>query len=249
LADEDQGVILNMKNLQRETPLHWAAAGGKIDTLEYLLFRGFDVNAKSANGWTPLICALSPTLKHQYHDAQAKQPWEAVQAAQLLLFHGADPLVSTAEGWAPMHCLARYQDGDDRSDLAQLAKQLILCGADIEARATMLSQGIPEQVHPNKTVNSLRHCEFAWGSEVQEMMELTAGKRGFVRPGLTPLHCAAEHGALGVAKTLLSYGADASAKDPSGSTPAQMAREATLLPASLQLKEKLVQLFIEAGGT
>lgn len=140
-APEDPGFISNTKNSYREILLYWAAAGGKIDIMEYLLLRGLDVNAANTNGWTPLMCVLAPTLENHLPGARAKKSWEAIQAAKLLLFYGVDPLASIAKGWTPLHCLARYQDGDDKGNAAQLAEHLILRGANIEARALMLSEG------------------------------------------------------------------------------------------------------------
>ncbi|KAF6828548.1 ankyrin repeat protein [Colletotrichum plurivorum] len=44
-----------------ESFLHYAAAGGREDIVDFLLNRGLDVNSATSNGWTPLLCALSPT--------------------------------------------------------------------------------------------------------------------------------------------------------------------------------------------
>lgn len=91
------------KNKYRETMLHRAAAGGKHDTVKYLLEQGcFDVNATNQTGWTPLICALAP------NELAMKSETMAVETARLLLDSGADPSVKTLNGWTILHCLGSY---------------------------------------------------------------------------------------------------------------------------------------------
>lgn len=70
-------------------------------------------------------------------------------------------------------------------------------------------------------------------------MSLANGRYVFVRPGMTPLHCAAAHGAVGVAKVLL-----ASSTSPAGDTPSQLLDDATLLPRTPLLKEKLAEMLV-----
>lgn len=139
-------------------------------------------------------------------------------------------------------------DSDEKSDAAKLAKQLIIRGVDVEARATILSNGDTRGVEPYTASAALLHCKSAWGAKVQEIIELAVCKHGFIEENLTPLDWAAEHGALGVAKTLLSHGADSSSKSLSGKTLAHFAEKAKLFPESLRMNEKLVQLLVGAGG-
>ncbi|KAH7212060.1 ankyrin repeat-containing domain protein [Fusarium oxysporum] len=80
------------------TLLHYAAAGAKLDIIEYLVSQGLDVNRTNENGWTPLMCALVPTSSGFSDDGKAKAILNAIQAAQILLDHGAGPLVTTTEG-------------------------------------------------------------------------------------------------------------------------------------------------------
>ncbi len=51
----DPDAALRLRTCHNESLLHYAAAGGKSDSVRFLLSRGLDVNLASANGWTPLI--------------------------------------------------------------------------------------------------------------------------------------------------------------------------------------------------
>ncbi|KAK6193540.1 hypothetical protein LQW54_012345 [Pestalotiopsis sp. IQ-011] len=110
-------------NHHGETVLHYAAAGGKLEIVEFLLNRGLDVDMVSSDGWTPLVCALTPT--------RGKTLDEAILVAGMLLLRGAAANVRTGEGWSPLHCLPdRFGDGN----VAQLAQELVARGADDVAR-------------------------------------------------------------------------------------------------------------------
>jgi len=49
-----QGHSVNVVDAVGNTPLHWAASGGHIDTVKLLLKNGVDVNALNKNGDTAL---------------------------------------------------------------------------------------------------------------------------------------------------------------------------------------------------
>ncbi|KFA54859.1 hypothetical protein S40293_10024 [Stachybotrys chartarum IBT 40293] len=101
------GTDLTSTNQYGESILHYAAAGGKAETLSYLLSRYgdlLDVNATNATGWTPLICALAPNSRVE------KDEVAAVKSSRLLLSYGAKVDAVTAEGWTILHVLGSYQD-------------------------------------------------------------------------------------------------------------------------------------------
>ncbi|KAI5455807.1 ankyrin repeat-containing domain protein [Mariannaea sp. PMI_226] len=234
---------LNVKNSHDETLLHWAAAGAKLDILRYLIFCGLDVNATSSTGWTPLICALAPTRESRFSGA-TKSLSDAIHAAQLLLFHGAKPGVSTDESWTPLHCLASHADADEEGEAAQLARLLVSQGTAVDAPATLLTKQDFGSAYSWRDQKALLHYEHAWGSEVRRLIDIGADRIGFARHGMTPLHWAASHGAVGVAKALLDLGANANAASPSGITPKQLAARAEHRRSynATMLKERLIEL-------
>ncbi|EMT66621.1 Ankyrin-2 [Fusarium odoratissimum] len=97
-SDAERHESILTTNKYGTTLLHYAAAGAKLDIIEYLVSQGLDVNRTNENGWTPLMCALVPISSGFSDDGKAKAILNAIQAAQILLDHGADPLVTTAEG-------------------------------------------------------------------------------------------------------------------------------------------------------
>lgn len=243
---QDQDAVQGMKNHYGESLLHFAAAGCKVDILEFLLSRGLDVNHRNSNGWSPLMCALAPTHRDSFKDTRLKKASDAIRAARLLLSHGADPLVTTDESWTPLHCLALHHGHDKEGEAAQLASDFISRGADIEARAPLL-------VDEGGSA-SLASFGIPWGYRVQAAMDGAAAderpprRRQVVKPGLTPLYWAAEHGAVGVVKALLKHGAELSPTDPADITPARTAAESKLLERLPDLVEEIIKLLVSAGG-
>ncbi|RXG59905.1 Tankyrase-2 [Armadillidium vulgare] len=69
--------------LSRNTPLHWAASFGDVDTIICLIARGADVNSCNSEGATPL------------HDAVARGDPTVIES---LLDHGANPHIQCQKG-------------------------------------------------------------------------------------------------------------------------------------------------------
>lgn len=98
-------------NKYGESLLHYAAAGGKHKTLEYLLSRGssLDVNVSGNTGWTPLACALAPNSRVY------KTEYAAVKSARLLLSLESSTSFVTTHGLTIFHVLGSYQDRNESS--------------------------------------------------------------------------------------------------------------------------------------
>ncbi len=124
------------------TPLHHACAG-KIDAVRLLLARGAEVNARSANGTTPLYVAarfgqveIAKLLVAGGADvnAVADGGTPLAQAAyrggaglvELLLASGADPKLPDGRGATPLHAAATWNAPDS-------AKRLLDAGAPVDA--------------------------------------------------------------------------------------------------------------------
>ncbi|KAH6608263.1 ankyrin repeat [Trichoderma cornu-damae] len=236
-SDLGHDALLRLTNKNGETLLHYAAAGCRVEVMEFLLARGLDVNAKNSNGWTPLMCALVPVCSDSF--TAANSPAEAMRAAQCLLSHGADASIVTEEGWTPLHGLALHCDDDVMGRAADLAKDLISRGVDPEARAPLLSPGAREAV-PSLSL--------PWGYRLRDAMANPATQKTIVRPGLTPLYWAAERGAVGVVRALLAHGVDVSSTGVDGISPTRMAAESKFLKKRPELVDDLIGLLLAAGA-
>lgn len=95
------------------TPLHYAAASGRVDEVARLLGEGADVNAQDDNGWSPLHFA-----------AQAN----SAGATTALLEAGADPGLRDSYGNTPLW-RAVFESRGDGSVIAALRS----AGADPQA--------------------------------------------------------------------------------------------------------------------
>jgi ankyrin repeat protein len=236
-SDPDSGqtrdALLQLKNDDMETLLHFAAAGGCIEVIDFLITQGLNVNARNSNGWTPLVCALAPMpIKMK------KSPTRAMQAAQYLLSHGADASITTDEGWTPLHVLALHCDIDLRGKAADLTRELIIRGADPGARAPLLS--------PQTKYQFL--ASLLWGHRLGDMMGDASETKMLIRPGLTPVYWAAERGALGVIKALVAHGVDLALTGEDQISPARMAAESAFLAKQDDLVDEIVILLLAAGS-
>lgn len=97
------------------SPLHLAAHFGKIDAVRFLLNKGAEVNARSAN-------AMANTPLH------AAAAGRCAEVIKVLIDHGASVNARQHGGWTAMHAAAQGGDLDS-------AKALVAGGADVAARA------------------------------------------------------------------------------------------------------------------
>ncbi|RYP70044.1 hypothetical protein DL771_005735 [Monosporascus sp. 5C6A] len=238
-SGRDRDTLLHLTNHNGETLLHFAAAGCRIEVMEYLLSQGLDTNATSSNGWTPLMCALTPINRNAVRKTEIKTLAEAMRAAYHLLSHGANPSITTNEGWTPLHVLALHCDLDVTGKAEELAKHLILRGADPEARAPLLS--------PDNTV-VVPSLGMPWGYRLRDAMADPSAQRMVIRRDLMPLHWAAERGAVGVIRALLANGVNFSSMELDGISPARMAAESKFLERQTDLVDNIIDLLLAAGS-
>ncbi|KAL7765717.1 hypothetical protein ACKLNR_003633 [Fusarium oxysporum f. sp. zingiberi] len=237
---ERHEVILTT-NKYGTTLLHYAAAGAKLDIIEYLVSQGLDVNRTNENGWTPLMCALVPTSSGFSDDGKAKAILNAIQAAQILLDHGADPLVTTAEGWTPLHALSLFITRDISRKVLAAIVELISRGVDLNARAIFPTA--TGRSHPPPPASY-------WGYTLHHMIQ-EPDKYGIalVRQGYTTLHFAAAKGSVGMAKALLANGADPSCRDATGNSAAKIAKYTWHLEGRVETRDEMLKLLKDAFGS
>ncbi|KAL0940479.1 ankyrin repeat protein [Colletotrichum truncatum] len=157
---DDPDTAIRSVTQHGESLLHYAAAGGREDVVDFLLTSGLDVNSATSNGWTPLLCALSRT--------NTKREQSLYRLANTLLQRGANAQVVTAEGWTPLHALATWptpfsaQDQEARKAAAPpLVQELISRGAPVDTESIVIQR---PSLGPNQLLD-------AWGFRMQKFVE------------------------------------------------------------------------------
>ena len=106
---EKQGVSVQAKNNDGNTPLHWAIGNSRVEIAKFLVSQGADVNAKNNDGCTPLFFAKN------------------VDVANILVSQGADVNAKKHDGFTPLHFASH-------AGRVEVAKCLVAAGADVNAK-------------------------------------------------------------------------------------------------------------------
>jgi ankyrin repeat protein len=94
---QQEGVVVNERDVRQRTPLHWAVSSGLASVAEELLERDADLSALDAQGSAPI------------HDAVHKGDPDTVR---VLLRGGADVFMDDAQGALPLHVAAMAGSAD-----------------------------------------------------------------------------------------------------------------------------------------
>lgn len=271
---ETQYKSLVQINNHGESLLHYAAAGGNVEVLKYLLeldanaskFRegvegisaatmrqireqgGLGVNAVSSNGWTPFLCALTRTVQ---------APTERRLGSKSILHEksGADAL-RAAQLLLSAGADPSLVSAEGWTPLHSLAGHTFPDAQNAKAAAALAEDLIARGADVNARASAFFHGWWEDGASYKSVpwqwrlpwgfrgTRLKAAYPGAARRGITPHHWAAENGCVCVAKVLLAHGADPLAEDEKGATPETTARYSMRIGASL--KEEMLQLLKRA---
>jgi len=180
LVSED-ATCVNSVDADTRTPLHWAASGGHLDVVSYLLANGAEVNKADDSGWTPLHGAVSSG-----HEDVVRE----------LVGAGADVERKNGMGLTPLH----YAASKSRIEIGRF---LISHGADINAR----DKANQHPLHRAATTGSIGFVTLLLHTpEGHPKTRLNTGDR----IGNTPLHLAMESAHGETAALLIEAGADRS---------------------------------------
>ena len=196
-------------------PLHLAAAGENLQTVQTLIQAGADLNTPDKNGWTPLFHAVVNSQSNIIDILiQAGASVDITDNRGLPLLHlavnnthivetlinaGADVNKANGEGIALIHIAAK-------EGLNNVIELLIKSNADIHK--------------PDAGGNTPLHTAAANGHCVAILMLVAAGADiNLLARGLTPLHCAASAGHYEAIRTLIIAGADIHKRGKFGWTP------------------------------
>ena len=104
--------LIDIKDENGKTPLHWACQGVHIKVVKYLIENGADVNVRDNNQIAPL------------HNIAARNH---IKAAELLINNGTQVDIIDGDDSTPLHIAAYYGHYD-------MAKFLLQKGADVNAK-------------------------------------------------------------------------------------------------------------------
>jgi len=129
------------------SPLHWAAKGDRVSTVDLLLRAGANVSAVNRAGTSALhwavaaegkgdtaraILAAGATVNHQNAAGETALhwavDWKRMEALTLLLHSSADPNLCDTKADCPLHRVDASCSTDDRCQL--MVKELVRSGAD-----------------------------------------------------------------------------------------------------------------------
>ena len=187
---------MNAEQKDHETPLHFASFRGKLEIARLLLDYGAKMNAKNAQGETPL---------HLVSRGEYNAPTDGVLVAKLLLDRGVDVNAQDKRHWTTLHS-ASY---NGKPEIVQI---LLYHSAKVNAE-TDLGETPLHLVRPGK-----------YGSQdgiqvVRLLLEGGIDVNAHDKRNWTPLHAASYHGRLEIVRVLLDQGARANAKNNRGETP------------------------------
>ena len=238
----ERGADINIRDSDRETPLHKAKSRS---TAQLLLTNGAEVNARNKNGNTPLhsmwrlnLEVVEILLKYgadpNIQGFNKKTPLYYVrnyEQAKLLLENNANPNVQDKYGNTPLHAIYGVRQLEI-SEKLKIAEVLIQYGANINIKdkqgntplyntssfqlaKSLVDAGANVNIRSNSGYTVLHNIS---KKDVAELLiENGADVNARDDRGETPLHRAA--GRAEIMKVLIENGADVNAKNKQGNTP------------------------------
>jgi ankyrin repeat protein len=225
----DHNADMHMTDIKGNTPLHLATEDGDLKIAQILLEHKVDVNSRNDDGSTPFLRALETgnldvawlLLDHNadvhMHDNRGNTPLQRAACSGLLevsrkiLDRSASAEVNSCNYHGSTPLLLASEEGH-----ADVVRLLLDFNADMYAR--------------DGDGDTALHCAALRGRlEVSQiLLELNLDVNSRNNSESTPLHRVLEGGREGnpdVARLLLDYGADVQARDLSGRTAFELARD------------------------
>ena len=172
-----------------QTLLHAAACTGNNDLVTWLLHKGADIDWADAQGWTPLLGAISS---------------QQADTAFLLLKKGASVHGTCERGMTCLHLLARWPAYNGAQE--KLTREVVAAGLDINVRSEAGETPLLHLCRKRENCVPL----------TQLFLELGADPKIADFSGLTPLHMAAATDNITLGTLLIDAGACLDADGPEG---------------------------------
>jgi ankyrin repeat protein len=190
----EQGVDVNVLDMNHETPLHVASSCGLLENVQLLLECGAKANAENVHGQTPLHLVSQTEFFNK----------ENANIAQLLLQFGADVNARDEHQATPLH-------------FATSCGYFEIALALLDHEANVNAQNVDGETPLHRV--SLGSQFKDWHHLAQLMLERGADVNAQDKYQETPLHSASCMSKLETTRVLLEYGANIHAKNAQGQTP------------------------------
>ncbi|MFL5330029.1 MAG: ankyrin repeat domain-containing protein [Gemmataceae bacterium] len=226
------GVNVDVSTATERSPLYTACGAGQAEMVEWLLQNKANANARTKDGWTPMMLATKQVRpNHDEENAKYQAVIRVLERASVKLDAFAAIACNDIERMTSILRVDR-KVGDSRDpagrpalhravmlDRREIVKLMLDNGADPNIRSQEKGVGYDEET-------ALLEGAF-WGRlEIAEMLlNRGANVNAKAAEGVVPLHEASRMGHIELARLLLKHGADANAIDNKGKSPLDWARE------------------------
>ena len=198
-----------------------AIQSGDLPSVQRLVNKGANVEAKDASGATPLFAAIE---------------WGDPSIVKFLLDHGARVDAKDENGTTPLMEAARY---DNAAIFEALLRKTANCGAVNDALFFAIEDQ-PALKEPPGYVPEVPHA-------IEALLQKCAHVDARDEDGGTPLMAAAAYGQLPIAKFLVERGADLEARDKHGNT-ALLDAACDCAVATMPDASNVIQFLLERGA-
>jgi ankyrin repeat protein len=223
---EEQPILVNAKDEDGWTLLHYASYAGIKEVVEYLMEKGAEVNTEARIGaWTPFFLSslkghreiaewlIENGAKTDIQDNKSRSPLHVAvmrgheEFIDFLIRHGAEINLGDALGMTPLHVAAL----SDQSEAASL----------------LISKGANTKLKDFRGQTPLHLASLNRSKDMTELL-IAEGINTSERDhrGETALHIAAFCGHNEVVESLIEGGAELDIKNIDGKTPLEIASEA-----------------------
>jgi ankyrin repeat protein len=216
---QDGGVDVNAKDEDARTALHYAAKGGHLETLKYLVGKGAEVNARDIKRKTALHYAAQgghlELLQYLVEEKGAEVDTQNKKRKTALHYAAQEGQLKTLKYLVEKGAEVNARDKERRKTALHYAAQ----EGHLETLKYLVERGAEVNTLDKEGKTALHYAATRGHLEIlQYLVEKGAEVNDRDQWGATVLHYAAEKGDLEPLKYLVAKGAEVNARDKEGKT-------------------------------